>query len=142
MARHYGDAREAPEPEFGAADITLVNGGAIFAGTPETQTRGNPTTTKCTWSPTASTSRPPPSCEVQGMENEDGTRFGLQFHPEVNDSEFGREMFENFIRVCREARDGAPSGLQVRLTASMATRMPCSTIDAFDHASVKSAPTA
>ncbi|DAC36325.1 MAG TPA: GMP synthase, partial [Candidatus Poseidoniaceae archaeon] len=40
MARHYGgDAREAPEPEFGAADITLVDGGgAIFSGTPETQT--------------------------------------------------------------------------------------------------------
>ena len=41
------------------------------------------------------------------MENEDRTRFGLQFHPEVNDSEYGREMFENFIRVCRAARDGA-----------------------------------
>jgi GMP synthase-like glutamine amidotransferase len=39
------------------------------------------------------------------MENKEGTRFGLQFHPEVNDSEFGREMFENFIRVCREALD-------------------------------------
>ena len=35
------------------------------------------------------------SCKVQGMENEEGTRFGLQFHPEVNDSEFGKEMFEN-----------------------------------------------
>ena len=38
-----------------------------------------------------------PSCEVQGMENEAGDRFGLQFHPEVNDSEFGKEMFENFV---------------------------------------------
>ncbi|GIR77127.1 MAG: hypothetical protein CM15mP79_0640 [Methanobacteriota archaeon] len=27
------------------------------------------------------------------MENEDGTRFGPQFHPEVNDSEYGREIF-------------------------------------------------
>jgi len=41
---------------------------------------------------------------VQGMENEKGDRFGLQFHPEVNDSEFGKEMFENFVEVCRKAR--------------------------------------
>ena len=107
MARHYGgDAREAPEPEFGAADITLVDGGgAIFSGTPETQTVWESHNDEVHVLPkglriTASS----PSCEVQGMENEAGTRFGLQFHPEVNDSEFGREMFENFIRVCREAR--------------------------------------
>ena len=110
MARHYGgDAREAPEPEFGAANITLVNGGgAIFAGTPETQTVWESHNDEVHVVPegfhiTASS----PSCEVQGMENENGTRFGLQFHPEVNDSEYGREMFENFIRVCREARDSA-----------------------------------
>ena len=46
-----------------------------------------------------------PSCKVQGMENEAGNRFGLQFHPEVNDSEFGKEMFENFVEICRNHRD-------------------------------------
>jgi GMP synthase-like glutamine amidotransferase len=39
------------------------------------------------------------------MENEQGDRFGLQFHPEVNDSEFGKEMFENFVEICRANRD-------------------------------------
>ena len=40
MARHYGgDARESPEPEFGAMEIELVDGGGtIFAGTNPTQT--------------------------------------------------------------------------------------------------------
>lgn len=110
MARHYGgDAREAPEPEFGAADITLVDGGgAIFAGTPGTQTVWESHNDEVHVLPngfriTASS----PSCKIQGMENEVGTRFGLQFHPEVNDSEYGREMFENFIRVCKEARNGS-----------------------------------
>ena len=70
MARFYGgDARESPEPEFGAMQIKLHD------------------------------------CQVQGMENEKGDRFGLQFHPEVNDSEFGKEMFDNFVEVCRKARD-------------------------------------
>jgi GMP synthase-like glutamine amidotransferase len=39
------------------------------------------------------------------MENEAGNRFGLQFHPEVNDSEFGKEMFENFVQLCLEHRE-------------------------------------
>ena len=44
------------------------------------------------------------SCEVQAMENSAGDRFGLQFHPEVNDSEYGRVMFQNFVEVCERAR--------------------------------------
>ena len=59
MARHYGgDARESPEPEFGAMEIELVEGGgAIFAGTGQTQTVWSRTTMKFTSSLTASSSR-------------------------------------------------------------------------------------
>jgi GMP synthase-like glutamine amidotransferase len=38
------------------------------------------------------------------MENDTGDRFGLQFHPEVNDSEYGAKIFENFVAVCLRAR--------------------------------------
>tara|TARA_B100001996_G_scaffold271090_1_gene212188 strand:- start:984 stop:1604 length:621 start_codon:yes stop_codon:yes gene_type:complete len=107
MARFYGgDAQEAPKPEFGAMEITLHDGGGkIFAGTSNTQTVWESHNDEVNLVPegfkiTASSV----SCEVQGMENELGNRFGLQFHPEVNDSEFGKEMFENFVEVCRLAR--------------------------------------
>ncbi len=107
MARYYGgDARESPEPEFGAMEIELVNeGGKIFAGTPEKQMVWESHNDEVHVVPdgffiTAKS----PSCEVQGMENELGTRFGLQFHPEVNDSEFGKEMFENFVKICKIAK--------------------------------------
>jgi len=108
MARYYGgDARESPEPEFGAMEIELVNeGGKIFAGTPEKQMVWESHNDEVHVVPdgffiTAKS----PSCEVQGMENELGTRFGLQFHPEVNDSEFGKEMFENFVNICKMAKN-------------------------------------
>ncbi|MEK9695590.1 MAG: GMP synthase subunit A [Candidatus Poseidoniales archaeon] len=108
MARYYGgDARESPEPEFGAMEIELVNeGGKIFAGTPEKQMVWESHNDEVHVVPdgffiTAKS----PSCEVQGMENELGTRFGLQFHPEVNDSEFGKEMFENFVKICKIAKN-------------------------------------
>jgi len=89
-------------------EIELVNGGGtIFSGTNPVQTVWESHNDEVHAVPdgffvTASS----PSCAVQGMENEEGTRFGLQFHPEVNDSEFGKEMFENFVEVCRRRRDG------------------------------------
>lgn len=108
MARHYGgDARESPIPEFGAMEIELQNdGGKIFQRTANKQTVWESHNDEVHVVPqgffiTASS----PSCHVQGMENEAGDRFGLQFHPEVNDSEFGKEIFENFVEICRINRD-------------------------------------
>jgi len=101
MARHYGgDARESPEPEYGAMSICLVDGGgAIFANTGDTHNDEVHDLPEGFFI-TASSD----SCKIQGMENDAGDRFGLQFHPEVNDSEFGKEMFENFVAVCRKAK--------------------------------------
>ena len=107
MARHYGgNAGEAPKPEFGAASISLVSGGGpLFEGTPDKQT---------VWeSHNDEVSELPPgfiivarseSCEVQGMQNERLDRFGLQFHPEVNDTEYGSTIFENFVEICKRCR--------------------------------------
>tara|TARA_B110000116_G_C16622884_1_gene484585 strand:+ start:200 stop:784 length:585 start_codon:yes stop_codon:yes gene_type:complete len=108
MARHYGgDCGEAESPEFGAMEITLNNaGGALFQETPETQIVWESHNDEVTIVPdgffiTASS----PSCLVQAMENDDGNRFGLQFHPEVNDSEYGAKIMENFVEVCRQSRN-------------------------------------
>ena len=107
MADFYGgSAAEAPKPEFGAASISLVGGGgALFEGTPDKQTVWESHNDEVTEAPpgfviTAHSE----SCGVQGMQNESEDRFGLQFHPEVNDSEYGARIFENFVGVCERAR--------------------------------------
>jgi GMP synthase (glutamine-hydrolysing) len=109
MANFYGgDAGEAPKPEFGAARLTLIEGGGLlFTGTPDTQMVWESHNDEVTEVPdgfniTASSE----SCQVQAMQNQAGDRFGLQFHPEVNDSEYGKEIFHNFVEICRRARDG------------------------------------
>ena len=106
MAGYYGGrAAEAPAPEFGAARINLVDGGGpLFAETPQTQTVWESHNDEVVELPegfriTASSE----SCEIQGMENTTLDRFGLQFHPEVNDSEYGAKIFENFVDICRRA---------------------------------------
>ena len=106
MARHYGGAAgEAPRPEFGEARINLIDGGgALFTGTPDEQTVWESHNDEVTELPPGFTvTAKSESCDVQAMENEDLSRFGLQFHPEVNDTEFGNVIFENFVDVCKRA---------------------------------------
>jgi GMP synthase (glutamine-hydrolysing) len=107
MARHYGgDAGEAPKPEFGAATISLVgDGGPLFKGTPSEQTVWESHNDEVTVTPPGFIAvAQSESCKVQAMQNEDLSRFGLQFHPEVNDTEFGSNIFENFVRICKSSK--------------------------------------
>ena len=106
MARHYGgDCGEAKLPEFGAMEIELVGGGGvIFTNTPETQTVWESHNDEVTIVPEGfQITAKSDSCHVQGMEDKERRRFGLQFHPEVNDSEYGAEMMQNFVEFCRVA---------------------------------------
>ena len=107
MARHYGgEAGEAPKPEFGAATISLVGGGGpLFQGTPAHQTVWESHNDEVTSTPPGFTViAESKSCKVQAMQNEELDRFGLQFHPEVNDTEFGSKIFENFVAICKSAK--------------------------------------
>lgn len=104
MARYYGgEARESITAEFGEMKIELKNGGGvIFSDTNEIQTVWESHNDEVHVIPegftiTASSA----SCEVQGMEDLQRMRWGLQFHPEVNDTEFGSKMMENFVEYCR-----------------------------------------
>ena len=104
MARYYGgDCRAAPNPEFGAMEIELVgNGGILFENTPPKQMVWESHNDEVHILPegfvlTASSE----NCEIEAMENVELMRFGLQFHPEVNDTEFGAEIITNFVQFVK-----------------------------------------
>lgn len=40
-------------------------------------------------------------CRVHGIQHRKMPLFGLQYHPEVEHSEYGREIFRNFMDICR-----------------------------------------
>ena len=107
MAGHYGGkSQEAPHPEFGAATIELINGGGeLFANTPNKQGVWESHNDEVILAPKGfKITAVSENCAIQAMENEEKDRFGLQFHPEVNDSEYGAKIFENFVGVCFRAR--------------------------------------
>jgi GMP synthase (glutamine-hydrolysing) len=41
-----------------------------------------------------------PSCPVQAMAHPSRAILGVQFHPEVEHTEHGREIFRNFVNLC------------------------------------------
>ncbi|MCX6821246.1 MAG: gamma-glutamyl-gamma-aminobutyrate hydrolase family protein, partial [Candidatus Aenigmarchaeota archaeon] len=41
-------------------------------------------------------------CKVQAMRHIKLPIFGIQFHPEVDETENGIRIFKNFIQTCRE----------------------------------------
>jgi len=107
MARHYGgEASEAKKPEFGSAEITLIeNGGPIFEDTPSRQIVWESHNDEVSLLPPGFTiTAKSTSCAIQAMQNLELKRFGLQFHPEVNDTEFGSKIFENFVDICKRTK--------------------------------------
>lgn len=83
--------------EYGAAELH-VNGGALFAETPATQTvwmshRDAVSEVPAGFTVTASTD----VCPVAAMECAERKIYTTQFHPEVKHSEHGQQILKNFL---------------------------------------------
>jgi len=42
------------------------------------------------------------SCKIQAMRHKEKPLYGLQFHPEVEHTEYGERIFKNFVKICRK----------------------------------------
>jgi GMP synthase (glutamine-hydrolysing) len=42
------------------------------------------------------------NCHIQVIQHEEKPFFGVQFHPEVEHTEFGVRIFKNFISICKK----------------------------------------
>ena len=107
MARHFGgDAGEAPVPEFGRTELLLADGveqSDILAGLPPTSIVWESHNDEVTRVPEGfevlASSK---DCAVQAMRHPAKRFYGLQFHPEVSDTEHGERIFQNFVDLCKE----------------------------------------
>ena len=106
MGLQYGGGlAPARAPEFGKAELILDDptGGRILAGLPPRST---------VWENHNDEVNPPPpgfrvlahstNCAMQAMENDALARYAVQFHPEVEHTQHGQRVFENFIAICRK----------------------------------------
>lgn len=105
MARYFGgEVKPAETPEFGKIVLTLLkDGDPLFEGVPKTS---------IVWESHNDEVTVPPkefellaeseSCKIQAIKHKKKAFYGLQFHPEVEHTEFGERIFKNFVDMCKK----------------------------------------
>jgi GMP synthase (glutamine-hydrolysing) len=98
-----GDAKPAKFPEFGKTQLAVDDEGDLFHGLPKAFEVWESHNDEVTRMPPDFTllahSR---NCAIQAMKSTRRPLYGVQFHPEVEHTQHGYEIFKNFLRVCGE----------------------------------------
>ena len=101
MAMHYGGTVGSSEnPEFGKTLIYLDREDAIFEGVVDSfvaweSHNDEIKTLPDVLIPLAHSE----NCRYQAIKHREKMQYGLQFHPEVEHTEYGMEIFKNFISI-------------------------------------------
>ena len=105
IARFFGgDAEPAKVPEFGKIEMTrLIDGDRLFEGVAKKSIVWESHNDEVTAVPDCfeilSESE---NCKVQAMQHKERPIFGVQFHPEVEHTEYGERVFKNFVKICQK----------------------------------------
>lgn len=105
MARHFGGKVQPSElPEFGQVELTLcVDDDPFFAKVPKKSIVWESHNDEVTILPKDFTKLgKSENCKIQAMRHKKKLLYGLQFHPEVEHTQFGEQIFKNFIQLCEE----------------------------------------
>ena len=105
MARFFGGTVEPSEiPEFGKIELVLLTANeSLFEGVSKKS---------IVWeSHNDEVIRLPKdfeilgeskNCKIQAMRHKKKQLYGLQFHPEVEHTEYGERIFKNFVKLCKK----------------------------------------
>jgi len=103
MARHYGgEAAPSQKPEFGRVTLKLIKtNNQLFKNVPPESIVWESHHDEVTKIPpkfiNLATSN---NCPIQAMHYPEKRYYVLQFHPEVEHTEYGEQIFKNFINIC------------------------------------------
>jgi GMP synthase (glutamine-hydrolysing) len=102
MALHFGGtAGPAEVPEFGLAKLKVVDEDDLFKGLPKeflVWESHNDEVKEAAGFKILAVSE---NCKIQAVKHVEKCLYGVQFHPEVNNTEYGHEIFKNFIGVMK-----------------------------------------
>ncbi len=105
MARHFGGkVKPSKLPEFGQVELTLsVDNDPLFVEIPKKsivwESHNDEVTTLTKDFTKLGESE---NCKIQAIRHKKKQFYGLQFHPEVEHTQFGEQIFKNFIHLCEE----------------------------------------
>lgn len=105
MARHFGGSAEPSKiPEFGKIELTLlVENNELFDGVPKKSIVWESHNDEVAELPKDfEVLAKSENCKIQAMRHKNKPLYGLQFHPEVEHTEFGEQIFKNFVKICEK----------------------------------------
>ncbi|MFO8077601.1 MAG: GMP synthase subunit A [Thermoplasmatota archaeon] len=103
MARFFGgDAKPSKIPEFGKITLTLIDEQSpLFIDVPKESIVWESHNDEITKLPeNMKNLAKSENCLYQAIMHKTKPFFGLQFHPEVNNTEYGEQIFSNFKQIC------------------------------------------
>jgi GMP synthase (glutamine-hydrolysing) len=106
MSLYYGgEAGPAPVPEFGRTEIEVLEEDILLKGVPERFIAWESHNDEVKVLPDGFRSiARSESCAVQAVAHDSKPWFGTQFHPEVEQTEHGYDMFKNFMGFVEDHR--------------------------------------
>ncbi len=102
IAEHFGGrCGPADVPEYGKTRVEIHDHGDLFDGLPDSiivwESHNDEIKDPGILRNIASSK----NCKNQAMVHSDRPIFGVQFHPEVEHTEYGDRIFENFLRIAK-----------------------------------------
>jgi GMP synthase (glutamine-hydrolysing) len=105
MARFFGGKVEPSKvPEFGKIGLILLKeDDALFEGVSKKSIVWESHNDEVTLLPNEfELLAKSENCKIQAMRHKKKPFYGLQFHPEVEHTEYGERIFKNFVKICRK----------------------------------------
>jgi len=104
MSLHFGGtAGAAQTAEFGKVEITIDEPDDLFLGLPNKFQAWESHNDEIKMLPQNFTKLAhSQTCQVQAFKAEKKPFYGVQFHPEVEHTDHGYEIFNNFLKICEK----------------------------------------
>jgi GMP synthase (glutamine-hydrolysing) len=102
MAVHCGGKAGPGEiPEFGLAKIRVIEEDDLFKGLPKEFHVWESHNDEVKEAPGFTVLAVSDNCAIQAMKHQSKPFYGVQFHPEVNNTEHGSEILRNFVGMVK-----------------------------------------
>jgi GMP synthase (glutamine-hydrolysing) len=103
MARFFGGAvKPSKIPEFGKIELALLKDDVLFEKVPKKSIVWESHNDKVTVLPKEFVLLgESENCKMQAIRHKKKPFYGLQFHPEVEHTEYGEQIFKNFVQLCK-----------------------------------------
>ena len=106
MAMHFGGSAGPSEiPEYGLSRLRVIEEDDLFKGLPKEFLVWESHNDEVKQVPNFTVLAMSENCRVQAVKHHVKPFYGVQFHPEVNDTEHGSEILANFVRGVESKRE-------------------------------------